>query len=52
MRRVDPRISWSHQFFVAETHLLDLKYQFFVIRDLVERVKTSLPQQAENGPLR
>jgi hypothetical protein len=50
MRCVDPVIpvipGW-HQFFVAQNHLSDLKYQFFVIRDLVERVKTSLPRQAE-----
>lgn len=36
-------ISDRHQFFVAQSHLSNLEYQFFVIRDLVDRVKHSLP---------
>lgn len=37
----------DHQFFVAENYLSDLEYQFFDIRDLVERVKRSRPGRME-----
>jgi hypothetical protein len=43
MRRVDQGIPDRHQFFIAETNLSNLKYQFFVTRDLVARVKRSRP---------
>jgi hypothetical protein len=46
MRRVVYQIQGDHQISVAQTHLSNLKSQFFVSRDLVERVKRTPPRQA------